>query len=221
MASGEDAHSEGASPEAGADATPLLSESAVQHVAELRERGALITPKGANAYEALSALRAAFPEAEEIRAEEQRLAFALLERTRTALASQDLDAAATFLTRTEALVPGMATTRALQQQLVSEQQKRAFAANVVQAATLKRVREVDAVYPRDAERDGVEGWVDVEFTIAPDGSTRDLVVRDALPREIFEKAALDSVRRWRFEPVLRNGEAAAQRAILRVRFVLE
>jgi hypothetical protein len=29
------------------------------------------------------------------------------------------------------------------------------------------------------------------------------------------------VRRWRFQPVLRNGEAVPQRAVLRVRFVLQ
>jgi TonB family protein len=193
----------------------------LQRVVQLRERGALIGPEGANAYDALVALRAEFPEAEEVRTEQQRLAFALLEQTRTALAATELDDAAAFLTRTETLVPGMATTRALQEQLAKAQQQHDFETNVVQAATLKRVREAAAVYPREAVREGVEGWVDVEFTIASDGTTQELVVRDAQRRDVFEKAALDSVRRWRFQPVLRNGEAVPQRAVLRVRFVLQ
>ena len=57
------------------------------------------------------------------------------------------------------------------------------------------------MYPRDAEREGVEGWVDVEFTIAADGSTQEFVVRDALHRDVFERAAIDSVRRWRLQPM--------------------
>jgi TonB family protein len=195
-------------------------EAVVSAVAQLREQGALIAPPEANAYDALARLRSAFPGAAAVRAEEQRLAFALLERTRTALAAQDLESAAVYVQRAEALVPGMTTTRALQQQLVKAQQERAFAANVVQAGTLKRTREAAPVYPREAARDGLEGWVDVEFTIALDGSTRDLVVRNAEQGEVFGKAALDSVRRWRFEPVTRNGAAVEQRAILRVRFEL-
>jgi TonB family protein len=216
-------------PAQAADVSASASESTspspgapdLQRVVELRERGALIGPPGANAYDALTAVRDEFPDADEVRAELQRLAFALLEQTRTALAANELDDAAAFLTRTESLVPRMATTRALNEQLASAQQQRDFEANVVQAATLKRVREAAPVYPREAQRKGVEGWVDVEFTIARDGSTRDLVVRDAERGEVFGEAALDSVRRWRFEPVMRNGEAVAQRAVLRVRFVLQ
>lgn len=91
---------------------------------------------------------------------------------------------------------------------------------VAQAAKLKRVREVPPVYPREAQRAGTEGWVQVEFTIAPDGTTQDLQVRDSAPKLIFDDAALDSVSKWRFEPIRKNGAPVAQRAVLQVRFVL-
>ena len=91
---------------------------------------------------------------------------------------------------------------------------------VVQAAKLKRVREVPPAYPREAARAGTEGWVQVEFTIAPDGTTRDLQVRNSAPKVIFDDAALESVSQWRFEPVVKNGAPVAQRAVLQVRFVL-
>jgi protein TonB len=91
---------------------------------------------------------------------------------------------------------------------------------VAQAARLKRVREVPPVYPREAQRAGTEGWVQVEFTIAPDGTTQDLKVRDSAPKLIFDDAALDSVSKWRFEPIRKNGAPVAQRAVLQVRFVL-
>jgi TonB family protein len=92
---------------------------------------------------------------------------------------------------------------------------------VVQAASLQRVREVPPVYPREAARAGTEGWVQVEFTIAPDGTTRDLQVLDSAPKLVFDRAALDSVSKWRFVPVRKDGAPVTQRAVLQVRFVLD
>jgi hypothetical protein len=53
-----------------------------------RESGRLIAPAGNNAYEQLSALVASDPAVPEVRTEQQRLAFTLLENTRTALAGR-------------------------------------------------------------------------------------------------------------------------------------
>ena len=61
----------------------------------------------------------------------------------------------------------------------------------------------------------------MEFTIAPDGTTRDLVVRNAQPLRTFDQSAIDAVKRWRFEPVRRDGAAVAQRAAVRIRFELK
>ena len=62
----------------------------------LRERGLLMEPPGENAFDRLLELKARSPESESIRAEQQRLAFALLERARTALAANDLESADRF-----------------------------------------------------------------------------------------------------------------------------
>jgi TonB family protein len=190
-------------------------------VAKLRSRGALIAPVNDNAYDQLRVLRERYPDANEIRIEQQQLAFALLERTRTALAAGDIDGAGAFLSRADTLAPNMVATKALQTQLATAQQQRAATSSIVQAKTLKRLREVPPNYPREAERLRIKGWVDVEFTIAPDGSTRDLVVRNAEPLGTFDQAALESVKRWRFEPVMKNGTAAEQRAAIRIRFELQ
>ncbi|MBL8269981.1 TonB family protein [Steroidobacter sp.] len=198
---------------------PALAEQ-VAAVASLRERGSLISPVGSNAFESVLALRASYPDAEEVRSEQQRLAFVLLDRSRTALAGNNVDEAATLIEHADKLIPGMQAVRTLQEQLSAAQAERDFTKNVAQAGSLKRVREVPPVYPRDAQRAGTEGWVQVEFTILPDGSTRDLQVRNSEPAEVFDKAALDSVSKWRFEPVRKNGTPVAQRAVLQVRFVL-
>lgn len=188
---------------------------------KLRENGQLIEPAGNSAYEALSSLAAENADAPEVRTEQQRLVFALLENTRTALAAGDLDRADALTTHADRLVPGMANTKTLQQQIAATREERVAASRVVQAATLKRTREVPVAYPRDAEREGTQGWVDVDFTIATDGTTENLVVRDASPRDIFDQAALEALRKWRFQPVLRNGAPTAQRATLRMKFALE
>lgn len=187
----------------------------------LRGRGVLLEPPGNNAYELLLALRAKYPYSIGVRTEQQQLASAFLERTRTALAAGDAETARAFLSRVDTLVPNMAATKSLQTQLAALQQQRTFASQIVQAKTLKRVREVPPVYPRDAERQNISGWVDVEFTVAPDGATQDLVVRGAEPQRMFDQAAIDAVKRWRFEPVKRDGAVVAQRAAVRIRFELK
>ena len=202
---------------AGSDPTP----SELDNVARLRGRGILLEPPVNNAYEQLLALRAKYPYSIGVRTEQQQLASTFLDRTRTALAAGDVAMASAFLSRVDNLVPNMAATKSLQTQLATLQQQSQFNSNIVQAKTLKRVREVPPVYPRDAERQKLSGWVDVEFTVAPDGSTQDLVVRGAEPQRTFDQAAIDAVKRWRFEPIMRHGTAVAQRAALRIRFELK
>jgi TonB family protein len=202
-----------------ASARPSASE--LDGVARLRGRGVLLEPPGANAYEQLLALRAKYPDSNEVRVEQQQLASAFLERTRTALAAGDVDTAHALLSRVDTLVPNMTATRSLQTQLATAQQERNFATNIVQAKTLKLLREVPPVYPREAERQGLSGWVDVEFTVAPNGTTQDLVVRGAQPLRTFDQAAVDAVKRWRFEPVMRNGAPVPQRVAVRIRFQLK
>jgi TonB family protein len=202
-----------------AAAEPSASE--LDAVARLRGRGALLEPPGANAYEQLLALRAKYPYSIEVRTEQRQLASAFLDRTRTALAAGDVDTARAFLSRVDTLVPNMPATKSLQTQLATAQQERNFATNIVQAKTLKLVREVPPSYPREAERQGLSGWVDVEFTVAPNGTTQDLVVRGAQPLRTFDQSAIDAVKRWRFEPVMRDGVPVPQRAAVRIRFQLK
>lgn len=204
---------------AAASRDPTAAE--LDEVARLRGRGVLLEPPGNNAYEQLLALRQKYPDSNEVRTEQQQLAFTFLERARTALAAGDVETARAFLSRVDTLVPNMAATKALQTQLDTAQQERTFAANVMQAKTLKRTREVAPVYPREAERLGIKGWVDVEFTIMPNGTTQDVIVRNAEPARTFDQSAVDAVRRWRFEPVKRDGAVVAQRASMRIRFEMQ
>ena len=64
-------------------------------------------------------------------------------------------------------------------------------------------------YPPKALNDGVEGFVDVEFTVMPDGSVQDVSVVGSDPPHTFEVAAVKAVSKWTFKPGTRDGTPVA------------
>ncbi|WP_148667826.1 energy transducer TonB, partial [Mizugakiibacter sediminis] len=83
------------------------------------------------------------------------------------------------------------------------------AAPPAQVASVNRepqvTRQVPPRYPQEAARAGTQGWVDVEFMVTSQGTVVDAKVLDSQPRRLFDRAALDAVRQWRFQPALRDG----------------
>lgn len=92
---------------------------------------------------------------------------------------------------------------------------------VVAATTLRATRRVAPDYPQQALQNLVSGWVEMEFTVATDGSVRDVTVIESEPRRTFDAAAVAAMRRYRYEPVMRDGEAVEQRARIRIRFTAQ
>lgn len=62
------------------------------------------------------------------------------------------------------------------------------------------VRQQNPVFPPSELRSGHEGWVIVRYSVEEDGSVSHAVVVDSSNSRAFEKAALDAVREWQFEP---------------------
>ena len=56
-------------------------------------------------------------------------------------------------------------------------------------------------YPPEAYRDGTAGEVQVEFTVGTDGSVTSARVVRASPPRVFDREALNAVKRWKFQPV--------------------
>ena len=77
---------------------------------------------------------------------------------------------------------------------------------------LRPISQGDPRYPPAAQRAGASGSVQVEFTVATDGSVSDArVVSADAPRQFqrdFEREAVSAVKRWRFQPV---GQATTSR----------
>jgi len=92
---------------------------------------------------------------------------------------------------------------------------------LVSVSSLKRTRYVAPKYPRAAQRRSQSGWVDVVFTVAMDGSVKDVEVRDSEPEELFSSAALRAVEKWEFEPILEDGVLVEKRAVVRMLFAFE
>ena len=85
---------------------------------------------------------------------------------------------------------------------------------------LGRVRVVEPVYPPQAMRDRVEGWVLLEFTITENGSVRDIVVVDSQPSGVFDAAATEALAGWKYRPRITDGRPVAHRSNVTMRFDL-
>ncbi|WP_334179611.1 energy transducer TonB [Pseudoxanthomonas sp.] len=77
----------------------------------------------------------------------------------------------------------------------------AVPAAAAQAQSLRAVSTPAPRYPPEALRSGTSGEVLVEITVGTDGSVTNARVVRANPARVFDREALNAVRRWRFEPV--------------------
>ncbi|MCP1726143.1 protein TonB [Natronospira proteinivora] len=80
---------------------------------------------------------------------------------------------------------------------------------------------VEPQWPREALVQGIEGWVQVEFTIREDGSVSNPRVVDSEPRRVFDRAALRAIQRWRFRPRIVDGRPVERQATQTIEFNLE
>jgi protein TonB len=69
------------------------------------------------------------------------------------------------------------------------------------ASTLRPVSTPAPRYPADALRSGTAGEVLVELTVGTDGSVTAARVLRATPARVFDREALNAVKRWKFAPV--------------------
>ena len=61
-------------------------------------------------------------------------------------------------------------------------------------------------YPREAQKQGLEDQVVVRYIIGTDGRVKDVEIIDHAKEKVFDDAALDAIRRWRFHPMVKDGK---------------
>lgn len=82
-----------------------------------------------------------------------------------------------------------------------------------------KIRDVAPEYPQIAQRAGVQGIVIIEAVIATDGTVRDARVLRSIA--LLDRAALDAVRQWRYEPTRLNGVVVPVIVTVTVQFQLQ
>jgi len=65
-------------------------------------------------------------------------------------------------------------------------------------------------YPMTAARDGTEGWVILGFDISAIGQVINVKVLDSQPNKVFDKAAKQALRKWKYRAKSENGQPITQ-----------
>jgi TonB family protein len=198
------------------DAWGQLLKSAEERLQQDR----LVEPADDSAKHYWSALHGLNPNNPNLKPLTEELGTRLVAKARRALTVKQYEAARSWLD--EATSIGYASTEASAAlaELEAALAQQRFLANVVTANELSLVKAVKPVYPRKAEQNGTEGWVELEFTVAESGAVTDVAILNASPRGVFDQAAAGALAQWRYKPVMRDSKAIAQRARIRIRFTL-
>jgi TonB family protein len=150
----------------------------------------------------------------------QDLGTRLTSKARRALVLGQLDAAKSWLDEAAAVAFSSAEMNSALHDLDTAVAKQNFMTNLVPAGQLTVLKSVQPIYPARAEKNKIEGWVDVEFTVEENGKVKDASVRAASIAGVFEESALKAVSQWRYKPVLRDARPVPVRSQIRVRFSL-
>jgi TonB family protein len=194
-------------------------------IAEVRQRlndDKLIDPPGDSARDALVNLRNAAPNRPEVDEFSKTLSSRLLEKGKSATRAQAYERAAQMLTAAREVGAryNESAVAGAEAELNAAREENALQTSIISASNLKRTKIVNAAYPESARKRRIEGWVELAFTIQPNGSVDAVEVQNASPSDVFDDAAIRAVRQWRYEPVTRNGVPVPQRAMVRVKFAL-
>jgi TonB family protein len=146
------------------------------------------------------------------------LAGKLLERARSAiLAGRPADADLAQARRWGAEPKDIAAA----QQLQASRSKGAAVDPASLIASLKRLRATSPDYPQSAITQQISGSVTLEYTVDTRGEPRDIHVVEATPPGVFDQAATNAVKHWRYAPMVVNGTAVDVPGVrTRVRFEL-
>jgi TonB family protein len=178
----------------------------------------LLTPADQSAKHFVEVLVHANPNHDLTRKARERLSREFLSRATQSLEALDVEAAGIWIDEAEAIGVDANGVRSARSAL-TDQQIALESAKPLPASALKLATYVAPVYPARANERRIEGWVDVEFTIMPDGSTRDITVTNASHETYFRREAVAAAEQWKFEPRIFMNRAIEQRSYTRIRFV--
>ena len=179
--------------------------------------GRLVAPAGDNANELLAEYDAPLESKSKLGDE---LVDALLAAGRESTSSGNIADAEAYLSAASGLRADADGLADLQTQL-EEQIIQVEEAKILGLGDFVRINTEPARYPRLAAQLNATGWVDVLFTVTETGQTNNIEVIQAEPDTIFNRAAVEAVERWTFQPREFRGRMLNQRASARLVFQLQ
>ncbi|MBW3808101.1 TonB family protein [Aeromonas jandaei] len=84
---------------------------------------------------------------------------------------------------------------------------------------LMPLQRIEPVYPYRAQQSGIEGFVTLRFSVNPEGGVQDVEVIEAKPKRQFERAAIQAINKWRYQP--RPGATDKLVQVITLKFKLE
>ncbi|MFQ2909013.1 TonB family protein [Aeromonas allosaccharophila] len=84
---------------------------------------------------------------------------------------------------------------------------------------LMPLQRIEPVYPYRAQQSGIEGFVTLRFSVNADGGVQDVEVVEAKPKRQFERAAIQAINKWRYQP--RPGATDKLVQVITLKFKLE
>ena len=88
-----------------------------------------------------------------------------------------------------------------------------------QLVSARVISRVDAEYPKLARQAGASGIVELEATISVDGRVKN--ARVVHGNTMLQKAAIDAVLQWRYQPAMLNGKAVESPVEIKVNFIAQ
>ena len=180
--------------------------------------GRLLTPVDTSAKHYLNVLIAANRDSELTQRARQSLSRELLSRASQSIEALDDEGAVVWINEAETVgadAEGVKKARGV----LTDRQIARESAKPIPASSMKVVTYVAPVYPSRALDRGLQGWVDLEFTVGTDGKTRDITVANASNDSLFRREAMDAVKQWQFEARVFMNRTIEQRCFTRIRFV--
>jgi protein TonB len=81
---------------------------------------------------------------------------------------------------------------------------------------------VNPEYPVRAAQRGIEGWVEISFSISATGTVKNAKVVGYEPSSVFNRSALRAIRKWKYNPKVEDGKAVERPGVVvRLSFRLE
>ncbi len=85
----------------------------------------------------------------------------------------------------------------------------------------KSLKSARPVYPEYAKNMRIEGYVQIKFIVNDKGEIINPKVVKSEPGNVFEKAALNAVKQWKFKPAVKDGRDVNVAMVVKLNFKLD